>query len=160
MHILSVLIAMFLFTGCSVPRSRSEYAVEQADELVTSNSVMLQEHPRPEKRESGSYEIKYPVLLQNVSKTSDYTILLKESAFKIKDWATPAQCSFYKSVNKGARVGPGQKVRIDCKITVKPDASNKLLSRDIFGTLVIPYLHKGATKTLSFKYNLKIEDFE
>jgi len=157
---ISLFLLVTVLCSCNYKRiSRTDYVIAKYDHLLVSDSPTQMNDPDSESNHSA--EVIYSIIIQNTSKDITYEVLTENAKFQINNSDGTVDCQTFKDEKKLAKISPNQKARIDCTINVTATSSNHLLVKDSIGVLQVPYKSPNqAPKLMTFKYSLRVEDFE
>jgi hypothetical protein len=156
-----LLLALGALSGCGGGGyDRAQYSVGAVAGVLFSNSLVVTRHVLPQKTPNGGLSVEYALLFQNQSAAAA-RLGLAEAHAKLDgepDLAL-ARCAAHGSLPSVTLViPPGQRMRVDCRLSLTPEGLAEARASDRELLLVVPLLSGGELVMLSFTYRLKLED--
>ena len=145
------LLLSVLLSGCIIFLPGIRYELESTDEVILSNFPTRFLTPN---NTGDSFEIQYSVLIKNILEKEALSFPLNEIQIALNKEINKPKCKTFEKQEGTVSVVPGNQVRIDCTINIKPNSENDLKKSDVLGMLAIPYQRGSVKKQITGKFQL------
>jgi hypothetical protein len=156
-----LLLALGVLGGCGADGyDRAQYAVGSVGGVLFSNSLVVTRQVLPQRSANGGLSLEYALLFQNEG-ASSARLGLADAYAKLDGEPDLAQvrCGAHgSSPSPALDIAPGQRLRVDCRLSLTPEGLVEARISDRELLLAVPLLSGGQLVTLSFTYRLKLED--